>query len=94
MKKKLSKAELIALANSREIRKLRDDIDEACEGVAEIHQVLVDIAYLLAPVIYDVRTRGKFRPKSVRRVADLIRKNERGDMTKLEQAFWTGEEVE
>ena len=101
MKKKLSKTELIALTNSREIRKLRDDIramrgemDALGEMIVETHNTLIDIAYLLAPVIYDVRTRGKFRPKSVRRVADLIRKNERGDMTKLEQAFWTGEEVE
>ena len=94
MKKKLSKAESIARANARQIRKLRDEIDEMCESLAEMHETFVDIAYLLAPVIYDVRTKGKYPHKGVRRVADLIRKNERGDTTKLERAFWTGEEVD
>ena len=90
MKKKLSKAEQIR----RDIHTMRREMDVLSEMIAETHNTLIDIAYLLAPVIYDVRTKGKYPVKGVRRVADLIRKNDRGDMTKLERAFWTGEEVE
>ena len=89
-----TEAEKIARNNTRAIRKLRDDIDELCEAVAETHEILVDIAYLLAPVIYDVRTKGKYPAKSMSRVANLMRENKRGDMTKLERAFWTGDKVE